>query len=611
MAHEPAPSHLGDRRYVVGVTATRGFPDLEVAVIGLARQPVLEHHQRAHHVGALHVADIYAFNPQRRVGQTQRFLNILQPSRSGGEVAGPLEFVLLQRLFGVPLHGFSQRLLVAAARYPQCHPRTAQTRQPSGQLVGIGRQTGHQDFPRHWVGGFVCGAIKFGLIGVELSQELLDQPCLAGITGIARLFDDPTTLAANPAAADMEHLDSCFQLVVSECHHIGVGAVAEHHGLLLQSPLQRREIVTKPCGSFVIELLGCRIHLLLQTAGIPVGFAGQKVAEVSHDLAMLLGADPSDTRRRALVDVAKQARSVDLLVPFEYSGRAGARGEDAGEQVEGLPDGPGMRVWPEIAHAFSAWAAIDHQPREFLVEGDGQHGVGLVVAVADVESGVELLDPVVFQLQRLDLGVDHRPLHLGGGGDHLPGPRVQAGDVSEVGGQPAAQAHGLADIDHPSVLVPESVYAGLDRDGPGRGAVSRGIRHPSRLVRSADSHDAYELRDERQAGVSPASGWCPRLGGRSGRYWASSLRTVSMASTARSLSTAWIAINGMYSSSGRSIRAQRAPAGNDRPTTSDHCTRRSPSRLRTDSPADPTRSLGRANSSTSPAITRPSPAIAT
>jgi hypothetical protein len=60
----------------------------------------------------------------------------------------------------------------------------------------------------------------------------------------------------------------------------------------------------------------------------------------------------------------------------------------------------------------------------------------------------------------------------------------------------------------------------------------------------------------------------------SGRYRASSDRTVSIASTARSLSADWIAISGMYSSSGRSIRAQRLPAGNDTATTSDHGTSR-------------------------------------
>jgi hypothetical protein len=47
------------------------------------------------------------------------------------------------------------------------------------------------------------------------------------------------------------------------------------------------------------------------------------------------------------VDVAEQARPIDLVVPFENSGRAGACGKDAGEQVEGSKDtspGPGDAV---------------------------------------------------------------------------------------------------------------------------------------------------------------------------------------------------------------------------------------------------------------------------
>ncbi|COX16276.1 Uncharacterised protein [Mycobacterium tuberculosis] len=84
-----------------------------------------------------------------------------------------------------------------------------------------------------------------------------------------------------------------------------------------------------------------------------------------------------------------------------------------------------------------------------------------------------------------------------------------------------------------------------------------------------------------------------------------------MAATARSLSTAWIAITGMYSSSARSIRAHRLPPGNDTPITSDHPTILSPNRFRTESPAEPTRSRGRANSSTAPARTSPRAPIAT
>lgn len=67
--------------------------------------------------------------------------------------------------------------------------------------------------------------------------------------------------------------------------------------------------------------------------------------------------------------------------------------------------------------------AIDHQPGKFLAQGDRQHRVGLVVAVADVESRIELLDPGVFQLQCLNLGPHDRPFDLGRGGHQLPGPR--------------------------------------------------------------------------------------------------------------------------------------------------------------------------------------------
>src|ERR1700744_4328001 len=113
---------------------------------------------------------------------------------------------------------------------------------------------------------------------------------------------------------------------------------------------------------------------------------------------MLLGADPADARRRTLVDVAEQARTVDLLVPLERSGRTGPSRKHPGEQIERLPDCPGMRVRPEVAHALTPRAAIDHQPGELFVEGDGQNRVGLVVAVAHFEAGGELLDPVVFEL---------------------------------------------------------------------------------------------------------------------------------------------------------------------------------------------------------------------
>ena len=54
---------------------------------------------------------------------------------------------------------------------------------------------------------------------------------------------------------------------------------------------------------------------------------------------------------------------------------------------------------------------------------------------------------------------------------------AQPGQVGEVGVQPATQALGLADVDDPAVRIPEPVDARLDRDGPGRWSVRRGIGH--------------------------------------------------------------------------------------------------------------------------------------
>ena len=435
------------------------------------------------------MADVDAFDPQRRVGQPERFLNVLQRSGSGGEVTGPLELVLLQRLLGVAVHGLGQGLLVAAPRHPQRHPRPAQPGQPTGQLIGVGRQARHQHLARHRVGGFVCGlvgfGVQFGLVAVELGEELLDELRLRGIAGVAGLLDDPAALSAHPAAAHVEHLHRGLEVVVGERDHVGVGAVAEHHGLFLERSFERAEVVAQPSGPLEVEFTGRRGHPLFEFTREPVGLAGQEVAEVEHDPPMLLGADPPDARRRAFVDVAEQAWTLDLAVPLEHSGRAGPGGEHPGQQVEGLPDGPGVRVRAEVTDALAARTAVDHQPRELLVECDRQNRVGLVVAVADVEPRIELLDPVVFQLQGLDLGVDHGPLDLGRCRDHLPGPRVQAADVGEVGRQPAAQALGLADVDDPSVRIPEPIDARLDGNRPGRRSVRRRIGHALQVSTAA------------------------------------------------------------------------------------------------------------------------------
>ena len=290
----------------------------------------------------------------------------------------------------------------------------------------------------------------------------------------------------------MENLHGRLKVVIGERHHIGVGSVTENNRLLLQCPLERTEIVTQAGGALEVQFLCRGIHLTFQVPGETVGPAGEEVAEIPHDRPVLLGTDPANAGSRAFVDIAQQTGAFDLTVPLEDSGRTGTGGKDPGQQVEGFADGPGVGVRTEVAHAFAARTAVDGEPGEFLIECHRQHRVGLVIAVTHVEPGIELLDPVVLELQRLDFGGDHRPLDLGRGGDHLPGPGVQAGDIGEIRRQATPQTLGLAHVDDPAVHIGEPVDTRFDGNGSGRRAIRRGIGHPLRLVRPVAGHQVAD-----------------------------------------------------------------------------------------------------------------------
>ena len=233
------------------------------------------------------------------------------------------------------------------------------------------------------------------------------------------LVGDPAALAAHPSAADVEDLHGGFQLVLGDRDQVGVGRVGEHdrallHGLLA-GPRCRR------AGGRPARTPSPRPHRVicrLQPADVRPGAAGHEVAEVLGQFAVLLGGDPPDAGGRALADVAEQAGAAGARGVLEHAGGAGADGEDPQQQVDGLADRPRVPVRTEVAHALGFLAAHDLHARELLVQRDREVRVALVVAVLDVEPGVELLDPGVLQLERLDLGGHHRPLHGGGRGDH-------------------------------------------------------------------------------------------------------------------------------------------------------------------------------------------------
>jgi hypothetical protein len=104
---------------------------------------------------------------------------------------------------------------------------------------------------------------------------------------LALLLDHPAALAADPAAADEEHLDGGLELVVGEREDVGVGLSARTTAFFSSALLRRRG--RREAGGELV-LLGvdaariCRSTRLVNFGRV----AGHEVAEVLGDLPVLL-----------------------------------------------------------------------------------------------------------------------------------------------------------------------------------------------------------------------------------------------------------------------------------------------------------------------------------
>ena len=271
-------------------------------------------------------------------------MDLVQRPAPGGQVACPPGLVQRQRLQGVTRDGLQQRLLVTAARYPQVDRAAAAGRQPLRDGRVLGWQLRDQHLAGH-AAALGLGGARLGVgrvhrgLAVDLAEEVLDQ-----FPGryILDLFQHPAALAADPAVADVEDLHGRLELILGQRDDVAVGTVTEHHGLLLQRPLQRAHVIPQPGGP--LELLRRRglPHLRLDPADITRGLARHEVAEVLRELAVLGRAHPVDARGGAFADIAEQAGAADLPGPLEHPGRAGPYREHPQQGVHGVPDGPGV-----------------------------------------------------------------------------------------------------------------------------------------------------------------------------------------------------------------------------------------------------------------------------
>ena len=116
----------------------------------------------------------------------------------------------------------------------------------------------------------------------------------------------------------------------------------------------------------------------------------------------------------------------------EYPFGARAHRENSRQQVEGFTHRPGVGIGTKVAHAFTAWSAVEKRSWDGLPHRYREHRIRFVIAVHDVEAWIEALNPRVLQLQRFHLAGHHGPFHRSRSEDHLAGPRVQLRDVLKI-----------------------------------------------------------------------------------------------------------------------------------------------------------------------------------
>ena len=246
-----------------------------------------------------------------------------------------------------------------------------------------------------WSKSFSAGSISTKdlagrvVFAVELSD---DTPHELGIGQFLDSIDDGAQSANEPALSDVEDLKCRLEVVSMECDQVEVLGAVRNHVLSEKGSTHVFDPVAVPGGE--LELLSLRRfpHPDLEIGQHQVGVPPEEGSEPVDHLLVVLGDDRIDAGARAFLDVIEETRSSLGLLTAEERVRAGADREGAQQLIEGLADGVGVGVGPEVLIAFALGTAHDPGTGPFVAPGDGQVGIGLVVDQLDVETGTMPLD---------------------------------------------------------------------------------------------------------------------------------------------------------------------------------------------------------------------------
>ena len=273
----------------------------------------------------------------------------------------------------------------------------------------------------------------------------------------------PVTQVA--ATAHHGQIDAGAPALHTHGEDVHILVVHRFNGLLVQHPRQRLDLVAHLGRLLEFELVRVRHHAHLQRLQQLLRFTTQQRLSMLHVGGIGFGRNQVHTRPGAALDLVQQAgpRAVGKHRVF-----AGAQPEHFLQKLNALLHRPGAGVRAKVAVLFVHRPTVVRHARKDLPwrvasgpsrAGDLEVRVALVVAEQDVELGVQRLDQVVFQQQRLGLGAHHRGLHAHDLADHVADARA-AMVLLEVAGHPALEVERLAHVQERALGVEIAIDAG-------------------------------------------------------------------------------------------------------------------------------------------------------
>src|SRR5882672_2588023 len=439
-ARYPAVAPRKRLRQSAVVVARLDAFDVIATVFAPAHVHAIVHHAGGHRGLAHGVAHVEAFDALHGVGQAQRLAQRRKP-RFLGAVLGELRLQGLKRV--LPGH---------------FEPGAALRRGTRVNANAAFRVLGERGFEFFHVQLFADDqGRRYRPLQVVL-RDKRRQDFLR--VALLRILLEKAAITELPAAAHHDQVDAGEAVLHGDRDDIDIDVRAGVGVLALADLGEGLDLVAVDRRLLVVSRVGGLLHARLEPLERGVAAALEVELRALDVFRVGGGGDLSHARRGAAPDLVEKAGPRAVL---EHRIFAGAQPKHPLQQLNALAHRARVRKRTEVVVCLVHRATVKAETRE-LPAAHHQVGIGLVVAEQDVVAGVERLDEIVLEDQRLRLGARDRDLDRRDLRQHHGDARAVLRFL-EIRRDALFQVARLADVEGLALRADHAVHARQTRQG--------------------------------------------------------------------------------------------------------------------------------------------------